>query len=122
VEIFFNFMVVGANRNVLWSNHQRVSEQRRLLMDKVWGDRTWVNAVYDKGVDLFGEETYSKRTNEQLMTAYCERLRRVAGFAYVPPPIPMKNTRAATIYYLVFASPNRTGAKIVSDIFNKYRQ
>jgi hypothetical protein len=33
----------------------------------------------------------------------------------------MRNTRGAVVYYLFFASPNRTGAKIVSDIFNTYR-
>jgi hypothetical protein len=26
-----------------------------------------------------------------------------------------------TVYYLYFASPNNTGAKIVTDIFNSYR-
>jgi len=38
----------------------------------------------------------------------------------VPDPMPMRNTRGAVVYYLFFASPNATGAKIVSDIFNKY--
>jgi hypothetical protein len=33
----------------------------------------------------------------------------------------MRNTRGAVVYYLFFASPNRTGDKIVRDIFNKYR-
>jgi hypothetical protein len=33
VEIFFNFMVVGANRNVLWRDPARVSKKRRELSD-----------------------------------------------------------------------------------------
>lgn len=53
--------------------------------------------------------------------AYQKRLKDVAGFAYVPDPMPMRNTRGAVVYYLFFASPNATGAKIVSDIFSKYR-
>jgi hypothetical protein len=35
--------------------------------------------------------------------------------------MPMRNTRGAVVYYLLFASANRTGAKIVGDIFRKYR-
>ena len=33
----------------------------------------------------------------------------------------MRNSRGAVIYYLYFASPNKAGAHIVEDIFNKYR-
>ena len=39
----------------------------------------------------------------------------------VPEPIPMRNKTGAVVYYLFFASPNKTGAKIVKDIFNTYR-
>jgi hypothetical protein len=53
--------------------------------------------------------------------AFRVRLREVAGFAFVPQPIPMRNEKRAVIYYLYFASPNNTGAKIVSDIFDADR-
>ena len=33
----------------------------------------------------------------------------------------MRNSKGATIYYLFFASPNRTGSKILTQIFNNYR-
>jgi len=33
----------------------------------------------------------------------------------------MRNEQGAVIYYLFFASPNRNGATIVKDIFEKYR-
>ena len=39
----------------------------------------------------------------------------------MPQPIPMRNEKGAVIYYLYFASPDKTGAKIVSEIFDKYR-
>jgi hypothetical protein len=45
----------------------------------------------------------------------------VAGFAYVPEPSPMRNSKGATIYYLFFASQKPAAADIVTDIFNKYR-
>ena len=50
-----------------------------------------------------------------------ERLQKAAGFKFVPQPMPMRNSRGAVVYYLLFASPNETGARIVNDIFNKYR-
>ena len=55
-----------------------------------------------------------------LRAAYRERLKTVAGFKYVPQPIPMRNTKGATVYYLFFATPNRVADKIVLDIFKKY--
>jgi three-Cys-motif partner protein len=55
------------------------------------------------------------------VAAFRDRLKTVAGFKYVPDPMPMRNSKGAVIYYLFFASPNRSGGKIVQDIFNKYR-
>ena len=57
----------------------------------------------------------------EVVEAYRERLKKVAGFKYVPKPIPMRNTKGPVIYYLFFASPNATANKIVDYIFNKYR-
>jgi hypothetical protein len=59
--------------------------------------------------------------DDVLVEAYRKRLREVAGFQYVPEPMPMRNSTGNTIYYLFFASPNATGKKIVEAIFNKYR-
>ena len=46
----------------------------------------------------------------------------MAGFKYVPDPVPMRNTKGAVIYYLFFASQNATGNKIARAVFNKYRE
>jgi len=62
-----------------------------------------------------------KASNQEVAEAFRERLQKAAGFQFVPQPIPMRNTRGAVVYYLFFASPNETGARIVGDIFNKYR-
>lgn len=40
---------------------------------------------------------------------------------FVPTPMPMRNSRGAIVYYLFFASPNKTGGKIIADIFKKYK-
>jgi hypothetical protein len=53
--------------------------------------------------------------------AFRVRLRDVAGFSYVPHPIPMRNKKEVTVYYLFFASQRPVAEKIVSHIFDKYR-
>jgi three-Cys-motif partner protein len=121
VEIFYNFMIMDANRNVLWRNPERVSAARAAKMDLVWGDSSWREILYSKRADLFGDVP-EKLPNEAVAEAFRKRLQDVAGFKYVPPAIPMKNTMGATVYYLFFASPNKTGAGIVEDILKKYRR
>ena len=120
VEVFYNFMIMDANMNVFMKDPTHVSASQAARMDAVWGDNSWRDAAYRKEPGLFGEME-QKETNESIAEAFRVRLRDVAGFAYVPPPIPMHNDNGAVIYYLYFASPNNTGAKIVNQIFDTYR-
>ena len=55
------------------------------------------------------------------MEAFVQRLKKVAGFRYVVEPYPMRISSGAVLYYLIFATQNRVGAKIVADIFRKHR-
>jgi three-Cys-motif partner protein len=121
VELFYNFMIMDANMNVLWHDPGKVSAKQRSRMDAVWGDGSWREAAYKTTPGLFGA-IEEKTANQALAEAFRKRLKEIAGFAYVPEPMPMRNTRGAVVYYLFFASPNRTGAKIVKDIFAKYRK
>ena len=122
IEVFLNFMVMDMNMNVLWKNPDRVLPVQVARMDAFWGDKSWRNILYKTSRSLFADlELEEKASNDVVAAAYRERLKKVAGFAYVPEPMPMRNTRGAIVYYLFFASPNETGAKIVRDIFNKYR-
>jgi three-Cys-motif partner protein len=89
-------------------------------MDTYWGDGSWRQAAYNKLPGLFGD-LEEKADNEAVAKAFQERLRRVAGFRYVAEPLPMPNSTGAIVYYLFFASPNKDGAKIVGEIFEKYR-
>jgi three-Cys-motif partner protein len=121
IEIFYNFMIMDANMNVLWRNPDRVSPSQAARMDKAWGDHSWRQIAYTKVRGLFGD-IEQKADNETVAEAFRERLQRVAGFRYVPAPIPMRNDQGAIVYYLYFASPKETGAQIVEDIFNRYRE
>jgi three-Cys-motif partner protein len=89
-------------------------------MDAVWGDGSWRSAAYKATQDLLGD-TEQKATNEDIAEAFRARLEQVASFAYVPPPMPMRNSKGAVVYYLYFASQNKTGARIVNEIFDTYR-
>lgn len=112
-------MIMDANMNVLRLNPNHVSEDQVARMDKAWGDHSWRDIAYQKEPGLF-EELERKTDNKTVAEAFRKRLRDVAGFQYVPEPIPMRNDQGAVVYYLYFASPNKTGARIVSSIFNKY--
>jgi three-Cys-motif partner protein len=120
IEVFYNFMIMDANMNVFMKDPTKVAPEQAARMDAVWGDHSWREAAYRKAPSLFGD-VEEKATNEDIAAAFRNRLRDVAGFAYVPEPIPMRNEKDAVIYYLYFASPNNTGARIVGDIFDVYR-
>jgi len=120
IEVFYNFMIMDANMNVLWKNPEKVDAKQAARMDAVWGDHSWREAAYRKEPGLFGD-IEEKAGNEEVTEAFRKRLQDVAGFAYVPQPIPMRNDQGSIVYYLFFASPNRTGAGIVKSIFEKYR-
>lgn len=120
VEIFYNFMIMDANMNVFMRDPGKVTPAQASRMDAVWGDDSWRSAAYKTTQDLFGD-LEEKATNEDIAEAFRRRLEEKAGFAYVPPPMPMRNSRGAVVYYLYFTSPNKTGARIVSEIFDNYR-
>jgi three-Cys-motif partner protein len=120
IELFLNFMIMDANMNVLWRNPDAVAPDQARRMTIFWGDESWREAAYKKELGLFGEME-EKATNEDVIAAYGKRLKEVAGFKYVPDPIPMRNSRGNVVYYLFFASHNQTGDRIARDVFKKYR-
>jgi three-Cys-motif partner protein len=120
VEIFLNFPVMDMNMNVLWKNPDKIPSDQAERMTAYWGDRSWRDAAYAKSKGLF-HEIEEKRTNEAVAEAFQKRLGEVAKFKFVPDPVPMRNSRGVIVYFLFFASPNQTGARIVQDIFEKYR-
>jgi three-Cys-motif partner protein len=119
IEIFLNFPVMDMNRNVLWRNAGRVSPDQRERMTRFWGDDSWEMAAYQATPGLF-EEIQVKASNDEVAEAFRERLKNVAGFQYVPKPMPMRNSKGAVVYFLFFAAQERTADKIVRDIFAKF--
>jgi three-Cys-motif partner protein len=121
IDMFLNFPVMDMNRNVLWRNPEKVSQEQRNRLTSFWGDApSWEGSAYTTDRSLFGEP--EKESNEVVAAAFQRRLSRVAGFKRVPDPLPMRNSKGAVVYYLFFASQVGVAENIVTDIFGKYRR
>ncbi len=121
VEIFLNFPVADINRNVLWRNTDGVDPDNIARMSGFWGDNSWKEVAYRAVPGLFGPME-EKTDNRSLAEGFRKRLKEIAGFKYVPEPIPMRNSTNSIVYYLFFASQNPIGEKVAKDIFRSYRK
>ena len=122
IEICLNFPVMDINMNVLKHDQSKVDQEQIDRMNAFWGDESWRDIAYTKSKQksLFGPEGEEKTTNEALEAGFRRRLKDVAGFEYVPEPMPMKNSNNAIVYYLYFASQKPAAKNIIKDIFKKY--
>lgn len=121
IEIFLNFPVADMNRNILWCKPDKADRKQVSRMTAFWGDDSWRDAAYRTEQDLFGYEEILKTGNDVVAEAFRKRLMDVAGFQYVPSPMPMRNSKNAIVYYLFFASQKPVAKKIVEHIFKKHR-
>jgi three-Cys-motif partner protein len=123
VDLFLNFPVMDMNRNAIWRTPDRASADGIERMSRFWGDETWKQAAYAKSrqMGLFAEPDDEKQPNSAIVAAFRERLNNVAGFEFVPEPMPMVNSKKAVVYYLFFASPKPAAKAIITDIFEKHR-
>jgi three-Cys-motif partner protein len=121
IELFINFPIMDVNRNALWREANQVSTEAVARMTAFWGGDSWKRAAYAQQPGLFGDLRDVKLGNREVVDAFRERLRTVAGFAHVPDPMPMRNSSNAVVYYLFFASQNAVGRRIAEGIMKRYR-
>jgi three-Cys-motif partner protein len=123
VDMFLNFPVMDMNRNAIWLNPAAAPQDGIERMTRFWGDDSWKQAAYAESSQygLFSPPDLVKQDNKTIVAAFRDRLRKVAGFEFVPDPLPMKNSNNAVVYYLFFASRKPVANDIVEDIFAKYR-
>jgi three-Cys-motif partner protein len=117
-DVLINLPIEAINRNVLRRRGARTATGAEASMTQFWGDESWRNELRRPSpqLHLFDEEHHQKVANEQVAQAYVDRLRNVAGFKCVARPIPMKNSRNAVVYYLVFGSHKDVAVKVMNDI------
>ncbi len=120
IDMFLNFPVMDMNRNVLWKDPSGVDYADVSRINAFWGDESWSKVAYRPARDLFGQTVGMKESNRTIAVAFKKRLKEVAGFKYVSRPMPMRNSKGATIYYLFFASQQQVADDIITDIFDKY--
>jgi three-Cys-motif partner protein len=124
IDLFLNFPIMDINRNALRRDAGKIDAGQEIRMTDFWGDSSWRQMFYTPNpqMSLFGETRDIKSfTNEQVVDAYIQRLRRIAGFQYIPKPMPMRNSSNAEVYYLLFAAHKEVAGSIVEQIFDKYR-
>ncbi len=124
IDMFLNFPIMDINRNALTRNPDKATPESIERMNRFWGDESWKKVAYIESPQhsLFGDPPdLIKQDNDTMAAAFRERLRKVAGFAHVPDPLPMKNSNNAVLYYLFFAAASKTADKIIRDVFAKYR-
>jgi hypothetical protein len=83
-------------------------------MGRFWGDRSWHSAVFRPSAqtNLFGDEELDNTENRDLVNAYCQRLKEVAGFGFVAEPLSMRNSMNAVVYYLIdLRRPQQSGVE-----------
>ena len=119
LDIFLNFPLMDINRNTLRNRLNDASVSNVAAFKEFWGGEDWIDKMYQP--DLF-RELDKVGTNLTLAGLFQQRLREVAGFAFVPDPVLMKNTKGGQLYFLFFASHQPVAQKIVIDIFAKYTE
>ncbi len=120
IDLVLNFPVADMNRNALWRDPTKVGSASKARMTAFWGDDSWTQVAYTR-TPLF-EEFSEKEDNETIANAFRKRLADIAGFPNVTKPLPMRNSKGATVYYLFGASQKAVATKIITDIFRKYGQ
>jgi three-Cys-motif partner protein len=119
LDIFINFPIHDINRTVLHHDPEGASPANIARLNAFWGDESWRDVAYEKSQGLFGT-IEGKVSNGRFAEAFRDRLKKVAGFKRVPEPLPMRNSKGSTIYYLFFASHKDTAEHIVTYIFDNF--
>ena len=119
LDIFLNFPIYDININVLHHDPSTVSPVHEKRMTAFWGDDSWKQIGYERSPTLFGD-VEEKVSNDRVAEAFRSRLIKSAGFRRVPSPLPMRNTKGSTVYYLFFASQKGTAEEIATYIFDKF--
>lgn len=119
LEVFINFPVGMAIQRKLPRDPKKLSEKDVQMLNEYFGSNEWFDVVYSRSDDLVPDAYVMKNRDagRALADWYQERL--TALFGYGARPRLVKNPGGSHLYYLLFASPNRTGAKIADDILQQ---
>lgn len=122
MDVFLNFPLMDINRNAALKVLEASNPEEGARLTRIWGDDSWKHLAYVEQSDLFSSSVLIKKDegNEILKRGFRDRLRRVAGFSFVPEPILMKNRKSGHLYFLFFASHQPVAKNIAEDILQKW--
>jgi three-Cys-motif partner protein len=114
IDLLLHFPTMTMNRGALHRDGDVAPDEADALT-RFWGDESWYDAAYPKRPGLF-EEMREKATDLDFARAFCQRLRTVGGFLDTSRPIPMLNSKGATLYYLIFALPHASAVRAAKSV------
>lgn len=117
IEVFLNFPVGMAIQRLLLRSGEFPKKQRQKL-DDYFGSPEWYPVLYRREPNLFGNFSPTKieESGRALVDWYRVRLKEV--FGHVSKAALIRNTKGGHLYYLLLATPNRTGLKIANDVLS----
>jgi len=118
LEILLNLPIGMAIQRLLPKSGKFTEIQKNKLTE-YFGSSDWEKIIYERSSDLFGQQSTTKleASGERLALWYRDRLEKAFGFA--PPPRLITNSRGSHLYYLLFAGPNKNGAKIAAHVLKQ---
>ena len=106
-----------AIQRLLKKSGQFTPKERRKL-DQYFGTDEWYDQLYEREQGLLGKNiTKIQNSGDVLVRWYLKRLRGV--FPHVSAAREIQNPKGRPLYYLIFAGPNATGAKIANYVFKQ---
>jgi three-Cys-motif partner protein len=117
IEVFINFPVGMAIQRLLKRSGSFTAKERKKL-DDYFGTPEWFDLLYRHEHDLLGDNTEKiANSGDVLVRWYRKRLKD--AFGYVSAAREIRNTKGRPLYYLIFAGPNATGARIAESVLKQ---
>jgi three-Cys-motif partner protein len=117
IEVLVNFPVGMAIQRLLKRTGSFTPKERKKL-DTYFGTNEWFDLLYHRDQDLAGMSVEKiEDSGDVLVRWYRRRLKEL--FPCVSAAREVRNTRGRPLYYLIFAGPNETGARIASDVLRQ---
>jgi three-Cys-motif partner protein len=116
VDAIIHFPTMDANRTVLLADRAKIRPAMAAKMTAYWGDESWKEGAYSNEGMLQLEGVVRKRSADDIIQAFRERLRSGAGFQYISAGLPARNTLGNIVYHLLFASHNKAARKVIRSV------
>jgi three-Cys-motif partner protein len=116
VDAIIHFPTMDANRTVLLSDRAKIRPAMAAKMTAYWGDDSWREGAYSNEGMLQLEGVVRKRSPDEIIRAFQERLRTGAGFKYISAGLPARNSLGNIVYHLLFASHNKAALKVIRSV------